>query len=90
MNLLNTYARPIASPEFVNGKPYPTLLAVLTAGGAGDRAVYLGIVTLPEPVNKKYDEARMKAAEWVAHSGTKIRFEEAKHYFDVDLATYRA
>ena len=66
------------------------MLAVLTAGSVGDRAVYLGIVTLPETVNPGYEAARDNAAIWIAHNGTKINAKEAESYFDIDPKTYRA
>jgi len=71
MKIENTYSMPVPNQPGTSGQ----FLAVLTSGMAGDFACYLGIVheSLNEPIDRDI--------EWVAHSGLKIAYREAVHYF---------
>lgn len=95
MNILGTNIR--ATPNFTQ---YPAfLMAVLTKGGADDLAVYEGIISLPgfdgpatfDSRHPEYLQTLARAAQKIAASGRKLRFEEARSHFpSIEEKEYRA
>jgi len=79
MNVLNTYHVPVPVRANAKGAGF---LAVLTEGGAGDQAVYIGIAgDLGDTDAPDYESIRFAAANWVAHHGSKQNYARALTYF---------
>lgn len=88
MKILNTYHVGVPTRDDAAGAIF---LAVLTTGAADDRAVYIGIVALPDTDSSDYSGARVSAANWIAHHGTKQSYRKALAYFpNLVESEYRA
>lgn len=83
MNVLNTFCPSIPCRS---AAPRTHLLAVLAQSdqigiSLPDQAVYVGLVELPAPSSKEYDDARLEAALWVMSNGLKQTYTQALGYF---------
>ena len=85
MEVIGVYVPGVPRQEGVEGY----LVVALTTGATGrDYAVYIGVARLEDATD---EDQRAQAAEWVAHSGTKLTYAKALNYFpNLDEGRYRA
>lgn len=83
--VVNTYQ--VGYPDLDNKGV--SFLTVLTQDLHGKYKAYSALVTLPEPSDASYQEARAQAADRIALRGSPERFDRAKTFFNLTEDQYR-